>query len=81
MVGRKATFKNNELSKIYLRDEHTRFVDTEWVTGMITASHNTQAERATWLHKRDFLLGVEGKESENLSRLKSAVDDFHIVTS
>lgn len=41
--GLNATFKNKESSKFYLRDEYTGFVDTEWVTGMIAASHNTQA--------------------------------------
>lgn len=43
MVDLNATFKNKESNTLYLRDEYTRFVDTEWVAGMIAASHNTQA--------------------------------------
>lgn len=43
MTGLKATFENQEFNKFYLGDEYTRLIDAERVTGMITASHNTQA--------------------------------------
>lgn len=45
--------------KFYLWDEHTRFIDAERVAGMISASHNTQAKRATWFHDGNFLFGSE----------------------
>lgn len=49
------------LLKLYLWDEHPGFIDAKRVTGMITASHDAQAQSATWLHQGHFLLGLEGK--------------------
>lgn len=43
MTGLNAAFKNKEFNRFYLGDEYPRLIDAERVTGMITASHNTQA--------------------------------------